>query len=69
MISWMIAKPLQIIDQIVYSQMYGIDFKHNKYEMMSAHDEQIGNFWEFMELQKFYTNSEPWFYIPFASFV
>ena len=49
--------------------MYGIDLRHNKYEMMSAHDDQIGILWQFLELQKFYTNSEPWFYVPYASFV
>jgi hypothetical protein len=51
--SKLLQSPINLMESIVKSEKNGKEIKYKKYEMTSAHDEQISNLWEFLEPHDF----------------
>ena len=48
--------------------------KHPKFMMLSAHDTQIGNIWQFLKPEEFRQDDlqgtyADWYFIPFSSYI
>ena len=66
--------PVNLMQKIVKSDKKGEKVPHKKYEMISAHDEQISNLWQFLQPINFLQddqsgNYKNWYYIPYASHI
>jgi hypothetical protein len=71
--SKLLKDPINLMHSIVKADRKGKDYpEFKKYQLISAHDEQISNLWQFLEPVDFMQDDlngkfTEWYYIPFAS--
>lgn len=76
--SFMLRKPMRIIDQIVFDSMNCPMCEHKphhpKFHLLSAHDTQVAGLWQMIDPQGFHQDNMEgelvdWYGVPYASYI